>query len=159
MKLLVLTLLIVLGAHGVAAKTPLTPADVSAIEVTAKAFAAAFKDNDADTFQKLLITHTAFADIVPANSIGANTYNELIAGNLACFKEWRSAFSDLKQYDVYWKIIVLPGERSAHKVWISPEAVIHNTFVELHYANRIKITLKLEDLVLAGGKCHILQID
>jgi len=159
MKLLLLALLIVLGTHGIAAKTPLTPADVAAIEETAKAFAEAFKDNNPDTLQKLLLTHTVFADIVPADAIGANTYNELIAVNRACFKEWRSVFADLKKYDAYWSVTVIPGERSEHKSWISPDAVIHNTFVELHYANRIKITLKLEDLVLIGGKCHILQID
>ncbi len=160
MKSLLLTLLLVLGIHPLGAKTPLTPAEISAIEVTAKAFAEAFKDNNADNLRKLLITHTVFADIVPADVIEENTYNELIAANLACFKEWRGAFSDLKKYDSYWSVTVIPGERIKRQPWISAsETVIHNTFVELHYSNRIKITLKLEDVVIAGGICHILKID
>lgn len=54
-KSLVRTLLFVLGPLAVSATTPLTPPEISVIELTAKAFGEAFKDNDADLLQKLLV--------------------------------------------------------------------------------------------------------
>lgn len=159
MKSLVCTLLFVLSTHVVGAQRPLTPAEIAAIQVTAKSFADAFKDNNEDLLPTLLIPYTVLADILPADTIGENTYNDLVNSNLTRFKEWRAVFGDLKKYDQYWTVTVIPGKPLESKDWSSSGAVIHNTFVELQYSNRIKITLKIEDLVIAGDKCHILKID
>ena len=133
--------------------------EMALARTVAEQFAQRFRDDDEDGFAALLpgpevIPRLFSAELVDAR--GSDLYGELVAGNLRRFAEFRSVFADLTSLAT---IEIQPGTFTRSTNYAPGVRLMKNTMVTLSNANRLSVTVKIEDLAFVDGRCHVVTID
>ena len=78
-------------------------------------------------------------------------------GNAKRFTEFRKKFQDLEGFEFFSADVGYRPEQA--ESYSDPKLILKNSYITMAYANRIIVKIKIEDMVLIGGKYYIVQLD
>ncbi|HUT14100.1 MAG TPA: hypothetical protein VMY42_26665 [Thermoguttaceae bacterium] len=147
------------GSDG-AATDVFSPAELEAARTTAESFAGVFRERAEEEFARLLLPRERLSEILsPAALEGKDVdslYGKMVSANTERFREFRAMCGDLSKIT---SLEFHPG-MAAKSTFFRPEIrAMKNSFVVLSYANRVRIAIKIETMVLVEGKSYISEID
>lgn len=129
-------------------------------DATCKTLAEAFLKNDVDGFLKLCLPKHLLAEVLSPKVLERGTealHNQMLEGNAKRFAEFRKRFQDLGGFQFVSADAGYRLERA--DAYADPKLILKNSHFTIGYANRIIVKIKIEDMVLMGGKYYIIQLD
>ena len=129
-------------------------------EATCKAVAESFVKDDVDGFLEHCIPKDLLLEVLSPKQLerGADALHKLLLeGNAKRFKEFRKGFQDLNGFTFTLAEVGYRSERA--EMYADPKLALKNSYFTIAYANRIMVRIKIEDMVLIGGKYYVIQMD
>ena len=84
-------------------------------------------------------------------------HKQLLEGNAKRFTEFRTRLKDLAGFRVVSAEVGYRLEQA--ESYADPEHILKNSYVTVGFANRLLLKIRIEDMVLIGGKYYIIQLD